>query len=110
MNISNYAAISKETNIVIDNIMWDGESAVDPNLTENYTLIPWDENTKGYPINLGDTYIENENAFMPKKPDDESEYVWDSDKWSWVISNDSKIQTNNLINNQLSDIINSDTP
>ena len=49
----NYAVVDKNTKIVNNNIEWDGESHLPSYLIENNDLIAWDENTKGYPVNIG---------------------------------------------------------
>lgn len=108
MNISNYAIVSKETNLVINNIMWDGETLLDSSLTENCILIPWNEDTKGYPaVSPGDTYIKDENGFMPPEPEHEFyTYEWDSADWCWKVTAESKIKTINLENQAIIDAIN----
>ena len=107
MTISNYAQVSKETNIVINNIMWDGESLLDSSLTENCNLIPWNDDTKGYPISPGSTYDETHQGFIPPKPEDEFlTYEWDSVDWQWKVTAESKIKTLNLENQAIIDAIN----
>ena len=38
--LQNYAVVDKTTQEVINNIMWDGESPLDPNIIETYDLVP----------------------------------------------------------------------
>ena len=61
----NYAVVDKTTKIVSNNIEWDGESHLPEYLTKKNNLIPWDENTKGYPVNVGYVYDENLQQFTP---------------------------------------------
>ena len=64
--LQNYAAIDRTTQKVINNIMWDGETFLDPMWKNNYDLVPWDENTKGYPVELGYTYNVATGEFSPE--------------------------------------------
>jgi hypothetical protein len=102
----NYAVINKETKIVENNIEWDGESYLDPQILENCDLISWDQTTKGAPVNLGCLYDETVNGFIPiySKPfpswsfnfeivdwespipdpsDEENSYTWNESEQCW---------------------------
>jgi len=80
----NYAAIDKSTKVVVNNIEWNGDTYLDPNLTEEYNLIAWDNNTKGYPIDIGYTYDETYQGFISPKPTiKDISLVFNYDTWIW---------------------------
>jgi hypothetical protein len=79
----NYACIDKNTLKVVNNIEWDQISPLDPFIVENFDLISWDENTKGYPINVNDTYDPNFEGFIHPKPEQNPSFIFDYDLWDW---------------------------
>jgi len=103
----NYSAVSKETKKVVNNIEWDGQSDLDPYWTTECDMIPWDNNTIGYPVNRDYNYDETAGAFYPDAPHaswvlnddfrweapvpmptdepDGQHYEWDEDTVSWVL-------------------------
>ena len=82
----NYACVNKTNKVVIINIEWNGETYVDPNITDTCDLIPWDENTKGCPVSPGFTYDEVLQGFIPPNPQLEKypNYIFDTIDWLWV--------------------------
>lgn len=80
----NYSCLDKDTKKVVNNIEWDGESFLDPHWSENYDLIPWDENTKGFPVNPGDTYDLENFGFISPKPEQNPSFIFNEEIWEWV--------------------------
>jgi hypothetical protein len=62
--LQNYAVIDRTTKEVVNNIMWDGESYLDPMWKNDYDFIPWDESTIGSPVNVGYIYSEQTGEFI----------------------------------------------
>lgn len=77
----NYAVVEKNTKVVINNIEWDGVSFLESSIIDNYDLIPWDDSTKGKPINLGDSYDDIHAGF--KSPSPYPSWIFDATIWGW---------------------------
>lgn len=82
--MDSYFLIDKESKLVINCIVWDGETYLDQTLIDNYIFIKNDETlNKGFPISIGDTYDETHTCFIPPKPEKYPSWVFNYDKLIW---------------------------
>lgn len=81
-----YALVNKETKIVADTVVWDGESWLPEEYFELYDMIPIDPNIKGHLVVPGFTYRPELNNFLPLPPVDNPErYSFDEEKYMWKL-------------------------
>jgi hypothetical protein len=80
----NYACVDKTTSKVINNIEWDGESQLDSFIVENFTLVDWNQDTKGYPVSIGYIYDPDNNGFIFPKPEQNLSFIFNEEIWEWV--------------------------
>jgi hypothetical protein len=84
--IKDYALVNKETKIVSDMVVWDGESWLPEEYFAMYDIIESGPDVKGYPAAIGDTYSTELNGFVPPAPLENPEmYYLDEERLVWVI-------------------------
>ena len=79
-----YALVNKETQIVSDIVVWNGESWLPEEYFELYDIIPLDPNIKGHLASPGFTYRAELNNFLPLPPHEHPErYYFDEEAYLW---------------------------